>query len=117
MIEQQITLGSTDHKRLYWGASGLEDLYELDVLRDWKERDPETLITLAIEHGPLPQSVPPGIEAVSGTVTDALVARGETLSGFDACAAGPPAMVTPVVEVLTGAGMDRRRIIVGSFGG
>jgi CDP-4-dehydro-6-deoxyglucose reductase len=116
MIEQKMLSGLTSEARLFWGTGTREDLYELDVLGAWMQRDAKMHCTVAIDHGPLPDALPPGVGAVSGGIAQTITASGAKLVGYDAYVAGPPVMMSSVVEVLARKGVDRERVRVDSFG-
>lgn len=116
MIEQKVLLGLTANVRLFWGAAIREDLYDLDVLGAWMQRDTKLHCTVAVDHGPLPDALPPSVQAVSGGVAQTITASGVNLVGYDAYVAGPPAMMSSVVEALAKEGVDRERVRVDSFG-
>jgi len=116
LIEQQLALGLQADIRLIWGAGRREDLYELDILAAWAQHEARVHCTLAVDHGPLPDGLPAGILAVSGSVAQAISTSGVNLAGYDGYIAGPPAMMSSVVEALVFAGVDRERVRVDSFG-
>jgi len=116
MIEQLLTLGTPTEIRLLWGVSRSDDLYELDMLAAWAQRSPGFHSMIAIDHGPLPDGLPNGVEAVAGNVAQAIAPDGAKLSGHDAYIAGPPAMMSSVMEALMRAGIAGDRIRVDSFG-
>lgn len=116
MIEQQLALGLHADLRLIWGVGQREDVYELDILAAWAASDAHVHTTLAIDHGPLPSELPPGVTAMAGSAAHALAAGGAALTGYDAYVAGPPAMMSSVLEELQRKGVSRDRIHVDSFG-
>jgi CDP-4-dehydro-6-deoxyglucose reductase len=116
MIEQQLAMGPTAEIRLIWGAGTREDLYELDILGAWAERGAKVHCTVAVDHGPLPEGLAPGVLAVPGSLAQAIASSGAALAGFDGYVAGPPAMMASVMEALAQAGIDRERVRVDSFG-
>jgi CDP-4-dehydro-6-deoxyglucose reductase len=116
MIEQQLAMGPTAEIRLIWGAGTREDLYEMDILGAWAERGAKVHSTVALDHGPLPQGLAPGVLAVSGSLAQAIASSGAALAGFDGYVAGPPAMMASVMAALAQAGIDRERVRVDSFG-
>jgi len=116
MIEQQLVLDPQQDMQLFWGVSTHEDIYETDILAAWEQRDARLRIRIAVDHGPLPDKLPAGIEAILGSVVQAIAADNARLAGRDAYVAGPPAMIPAVVETLTQRGVDHDRIRVDSFG-
>ena len=116
MIEQQLAIGPTADIRLFWGAGGREDLYELDILGAWTQRGSDIQCTVAVDRGPLPEAMPAGVQAVSGSVAQAIVASAVKLTGYDGYVAGSPAMMSSVVDALATAGVERDRIRIDSFG-
>ena len=68
MIEQQLSLDPKREMLLFWGVGVREDIYETDAIAGWAQRDASLRITVAVDHGPLPDGLPAGIEAVSGGV-------------------------------------------------
>ncbi|MFN3628082.1 MAG: FAD-binding oxidoreductase, partial [Parvibaculum sp.] len=116
LIEQQLVLGLTGDIQLFWGVNTSEDLYELDILASWTKRDARVHATLVVDHGPLPDDLAVDVRAVSGSLADALATSSASLTGFDAYIAGPPAMMSSVVDALAQAGVQRERIRVDSFG-
>jgi CDP-4-dehydro-6-deoxyglucose reductase len=116
MIEQQLALGATAGLRLVWGVSVREDLYELDLLAAWAGRRANVQCTVAVDRGPLPEGLPPDVVSVSGSIAQAIAGMGASLAGFDGYVAGPPAMMSSVMEALTQAGIDRERVRMDSFG-
>ncbi len=113
MIEQQLAIGPSADIRLFWGAGVREDLYELDILGRWTQPKVRVTCTLAVDHGPLPEALPAGVSAISGSVAQAI---GASLAGYDGYVAGPPAMMSSVVDALAAAGIERDRIRIDSFG-
>ena len=116
MIEQQLSLDPKREMLLFWGVGVREDIYETDAIAGWAQRDASLRITVAVDHGPLPDGLPAGIEAVSGGVAQAIAAFRAKLAGYDAYVAGPPSMMPSVAVALAGKGVDRDRIRVDSFG-
>jgi CDP-4-dehydro-6-deoxyglucose reductase len=116
MIEQQLAIGPTADIRLFWGAGGREDLYELDILGAWMQHGSGVHCTVAVDRGPLPETIPAGVEAVSSGVAQAIAASAVKLAGYDGYVAGPPAMMSSVVDKLAAAGVERDRIRIDSFG-
>ena len=116
MIEQRLALGLTAALRLVWGAGQRDDFYELDILGAWVARASKVQCTLAVANGPLPTELPPGVMAMAGSAAQAIAAGGADLTGYDVYVAGPPAMMSSVVESLARAGVDRDRVRVDSFG-
>ena len=116
MIEQLLNLGTRAEIRLYWGVGRRDDLYELDLLGGWARRSPGFKSTIAVDHGPLPGALPNGVEAVAGNVAQVIASDGLRLAGYDAYIAGPPAMMSSVMDALTRSGVARDRIRVDSFG-
>lgn len=116
MIEQKLAMGPTADLQLIWGAGVREDLYEMDILAAWAKRGAKVHCTLAVDHGPLPRDLPPGVLAVSGSIAQAIASGGGGLAEFDGYVAGPPAMMSSVLEALTHAGIDREHVCVDSFG-
>jgi len=116
MMEQETAL---DHNRdiiLCWGVGSRDDLYEVDEIGHWAENNRNLHCILAVERGPLPESLPARVTAGSGTVADALDASGHSLAGRDAYVAGPPAMIPSILRVLGRLGVQGDRIFVDSFG-
>jgi CDP-4-dehydro-6-deoxyglucose reductase len=116
MIEQQMAMGLTADIRLIWGAGTREDIYELEIIGAWAEGGAKVHCTVAVDHGPLPENLPPEILAVPGSLAQAIASSGAPLAGFDGYIAGPPAMMASVMEALARAGIDRERVRVDSFG-
>jgi CDP-4-dehydro-6-deoxyglucose reductase len=116
MIEQQLRLGLSADIRLVWGVNILEDLYELDMIGSWAQSDVKVHCILAVDHGPLPEGLSAGVLALSGSVVQAIAASGANLAGYDGYVAGPPAMMSLVVDALVLAGMERERVRIDSFG-
>ena len=116
MIEQQLALDPTRAMRLFWGVGSRDDLYELDILAGWQERDPHLRCTVAVEHGPLPEGLTSGVHSVTGRLAEAIAVDAPVLAGSDAYIAGPPVMMPSVVAALAQSGVDRERIRVDSFG-
>jgi CDP-4-dehydro-6-deoxyglucose reductase, E3 len=116
MIEQQVALGLSDDIRLVWGVSVSEDLYESNILGDWTQLGSKMHCTIAVDHGPLPEGLPTTILAISGSVAQAISPIGANLIGYDGYVAGPPVMMSSVLEALVRSGILRDRIRIDSFG-
>jgi len=82
MIEQQLAFHPTWDLRLFWGAGAREDLYELDEIAAWTRRNFRLGATIAVDHGPLPEGLPAGIEAVSGSAGQAITVKALSLTGL-----------------------------------
>jgi CDP-4-dehydro-6-deoxyglucose reductase, E3 len=116
MIEQQLALDSGRDILLCWGVGTAEDLYEIDAIGGWAEQDANFRCVLAVEHGPLPLTLPAQVRARSGNLSQVIEASGEPLAGRDAYVAGPPTMMPVVLSALSQLGVQQDRIRVDSFG-
>jgi CDP-4-dehydro-6-deoxyglucose reductase len=116
MIEQQLALDSGRDILLFWGVGTAEDLYEIDAIGGWAEQDANFRCVLAVEHGPLPLTLPAQVRARSGNLSQVIEASGEPLAGRDAYVAGPPTMMPVVLSALSQLGVQQDRIRVDSFG-
>jgi CDP-4-dehydro-6-deoxyglucose reductase len=116
IMEQQIAHGLTADMRLLWGVGAREDLYELDILAEWGKLAVNVHCSVAVQNGPLPEGLPANVLAVSGSVAQAISISGANLAGYDGYVAGPPVMMSSVVEALMLAGVNRERIRIDPFG-
>jgi CDP-4-dehydro-6-deoxyglucose reductase len=116
MIEQEIARNHSRDIVLCWGVGSKDDLYEVDEIGRWTEDDRSLHCVLAVERGPLPESLPARVTAASGTVADVLDSSGLALADRDAYIAGPPVMIPSILRVLGPLGVEGERIFVDSFG-
>jgi CDP-4-dehydro-6-deoxyglucose reductase len=116
MIEQETAFGPRRDIVLFWGVGGRDDLYELAELDAWTQRNHRLRCILAIEHGPLPEILPGGVEALSGNLAHVISTAGLKLTSRDAYVAGPPAMIPAVIEALRQQGVAAEHVFVDSFG-
>jgi CDP-4-dehydro-6-deoxyglucose reductase len=117
MIEQQLTLNSQREMVLFWGAATREGFYELDVIAGWSKLGERFSCVLAVERGPLLDAPSDRIEVVAGSLGEAISRSPNSLTGYDAYVAGPPAMMPSVAAALRARGIGQERIVVDSFGG
>jgi CDP-4-dehydro-6-deoxyglucose reductase len=116
MIEQEMAFGSRRDIMLFWGVGSRDDVYELADLDAWTQRNHRLRCILAIEHGPLPELLPGGVEILSGNLGRVISTVGLKLTSRDAYVAGPPAMMPAVIETLRRQGVADERVFVDSFG-
>ena len=116
LIEQQFRLSPQRDMVLVWGAGDARDFYALDTLEAWNLSDRKLRIILAAQRGFEAYTLPIGVTTVTGTIIDALRTPGLALAGRDAYIAGPPAMMSTVIDSLRHQGIPAEHIAVDSFG-
>ncbi len=115
LIEQQIQLNNQRKMKLYWGLGSAEDIYEIELLRQWKTEAPNFNCTIAIDKGEFPK-LQKGITFFSGKLADAIKNSKMQLVEADAYVAGNPAMMPGIVQTLMDKGIEPDNIKVDSFG-
>lgn len=109
MLRHALERGSTREFHLYWGARGPQDIYELDLLREWESRYPRFRFT------PVLSGVDASGEWRTGWVHEAVMADYPSLDAFDVYAAGPPAMVEAIRATFPALGVSDDRLHFDSF--
>jgi CDP-4-dehydro-6-deoxyglucose reductase len=115
IIEQQLQVFPERPVALFWGVTASEGFYELDVLNEWLQKDPNLGVTLVARRFDGFQG-PDGAVTVDGRVSDAVASTGLDLTGHDAYVAGPRHTVVDVVAALQRRGVQLDRIFVDSYG-
>lgn len=116
MIEQQLRLTPDRDIVLFWGVTDTEDLYALDSLAAWKQKDPSFRAVLTARTISDAIDPPAGIPIEQGTVYDAIERSELPLAGRDAYVAGPRKTVDLVVHALRARGFGPERIAVDTYG-
>ncbi|KAG9605876.1 hypothetical protein KCV01_g5905, partial [Aureobasidium melanogenum] len=111
IVEHFIELGTRRPMHVYWGARQVEDLYLLDLAREWERSVPTLRFTPVVSEEDAAQVA--GIRA--GLVHEALLADYPDLSGFDLYMSGPPGMIQLGREAFAAAGLPDDRLYFDSF--
>jgi CDP-4-dehydro-6-deoxyglucose reductase len=116
LIEQQLAIFPAREMQLFWGVTASTDFYDLDSISKWLETDPNLHCTFVARSFDAGFVAPPRASAVVGRVSDAVVASGADLSGYDAYVAGPRVTVRDSVAALGARGVPGDRTYADSYG-
>ncbi|MDQ1635288.1 MAG: propane monooxygenase reductase component [Frankiaceae bacterium] len=107
MVEREVTRKAT----FYYGARGPKDLCFEKELRALEESLPGFKYVPALSEPTTAEDW----SGETGLITDVLKAHESDLSGTDAYVCGPPPMVEAAIPVLTGLGVDPKRVFYDKF--
>lgn len=116
LIEQQSRFEPQRDMVLLWGMRHAADFYAQGDLRELLVRASGLQVRLVAEEMNGDAAPAQGLALKVGTVTSALVSDPGLLARRDVYAAGPPAMLREVSQVLTAGGVDSGRVHFDSFG-
>ena len=95
----------------YWGARHVHDLYERVRMLEWARRHPPLSFTAVLSEA----SATEAARSRVGLVHAAVLADHPDLSGFEAYAAGPPAMIEAIRASFPRHGLPAERLYFDSF--
>jgi len=108
IVATALSLNPEQEIHLYFGVRGERDIYGEQELLQWQSRYPNFKSSIVL-------SEPDASSRRSGMVTDAVRADFESLAGFHAYLAGPPAMVDAATALLLAGGVAARDIHADAF--
>ena len=111
MLRHALESGGGRDIHLYWGARHAHDIYEQAQVLEWVQRHPRLSFTTVL-------SEPTATEAAHsrvGLVHEAVLADHPELGGFEAYAAGPPAMIEAIRASFARHGLPAGRLYFDSF--
>ncbi|HKF97116.1 MAG TPA: NAD(P)H-flavin reductase, partial [Steroidobacteraceae bacterium] len=95
----------------YWGARHAHDLYEQPRMLEWMQRHPQLSFTAVLSEATTTEAA----HDRAGLVHEAVLADHRDLSGFEAYAAGPPAMIEAIRTAFPAHGLPAERLYFDSF--
>ena len=102
---------------LYWGVTDTADFFDLDLLEEWKRKNPRMKIVLTARNVSDHFRPPEGVEFRQGTCYEALENSDIDLRGRDIYIAGPGKTIRAILAVLDKKGVPKENRFVDSFGG
>jgi CDP-4-dehydro-6-deoxyglucose reductase, E3 len=111
MLRHVLETGIRRNIHLYWGARHAHDLYEESLVLQWTRRHPQLSFSAVLSEAS-------DVEAAHrrrGLVHEAVLADHPDLSGFEAYAAGPPAMIEAMRASFPRQGLPAPRLYFDSF--
>ena len=96
---------------LYWGARHIHDLYEQGRVREWVRHEPRLSFIPVLSQATAAEAARSRI----GLVHEAVLADHADLGGFEAYAAGPPAMIEAIRTEFPRRGLPAERLYFDSF--
>jgi len=109
MVEELIHAGDERPLELFWGTRTAEDLYAVELIRNWQEQHP------ALNFVPVIGEPEPDWQGETGFVHEAVLRRHPDLSGWDVYMSGPPAMIHAARPAFIAAGVPENRLFYDSF--
>jgi len=111
MLRHALERGGRRALHLYWGARHERDLYEEALVLGWAQRYPQLTFNAVLSEA-LPAEA---AHRRSGWVHEAVLADHPDLRGFEAYAAGPPAMIEAIRSTFPRHGLIAERLHFDSF--
>lgn len=111
MLRHVLETGIRRPIHLYWGARHAHDLYEESLVLEWARRHPQLTFTAVLSEATVAEAT----HHRSGLVHDAVLADHPDLSGYEAYAAGPPAMIEAMRASFPRQGLPKERLYFDSF--
>lgn len=109
MVEELIHADDERPLELFWGTRTAEDLYAVELIRNWQEQHP------ALNFVPVIGEPEPDWQGETGFVHEAVLRRHPDLSGWDVYMSGPPAMIHAARPAFIAAGVPENRLFYDSF--
>ena len=111
MLRHVLETGIRREIHLYWGARHAHDLYEEALVLEWARRHPQLTFTAVLSEATVAEAA----HHRGGLVHEAVLADHPDLSGFEAYAAGPPAMIEAMRASFPRHGLPVQRLYFDSF--
>jgi CDP-4-dehydro-6-deoxyglucose reductase len=110
MIEDLLAHGDRRPIHLFWGARNAAELYLRDLAESWAAQHDHLQFSAALSD-----EQQAGVEAFSGLVHEAVVARYPDLTGYDVYMSGPPGMIDAARPAFLAHGLPEQRLFYDSF--
>jgi CDP-4-dehydro-6-deoxyglucose reductase, E3 len=111
MLRHVLETGIPRNIHLYWGVRHARDLYEESLVLEWVRRHPQLTFTAVLSEAPVAAAA----HHRRGLVHEAVLADYPDLCGFEAYAAGPPAMIEAMRASFPRQGLAPERLYFDSF--
>jgi CDP-4-dehydro-6-deoxyglucose reductase, E3 len=111
MLRHVLETGTGRDIHLYWGARHAHDIYEQQRVLEWVQRHPRLRFTAVLSEPTATESA----HSRAGFVHEAVLADHPDLSGFEAYAAGPPAMIEAIRASFPRHGLPAGQLYFDSF--